>query len=517
MPGLPPIGFYSTYSEDPLVRENRFIGAAQDTSDPPSFESARALLPQPFWQGHESTIQSYWKVWELAFDNIRGATPGNGFPANVSDTAFNGCIFMWDSVFVLFFGRYGRRAHDFQRTLDTFYSKQHPDGFICREIRISNGGDLWHRFDPASTGPNILAWSEWEHFLETEDRARLERVFPPLLAFHRWMMNYRTWPNGLYWTSGYGCGMDNQPRFRETPGVMHEFSHGHLAWVDATFQQVLNAKLLLKMADVLGRRSDARFAEEELVRVEPLAHRALWDEHTGFYYDLLPDGTLSGVKTIASFWALLAGGMAPQRQNRLVAHLRNPAEFHRPHVVPSLSFDHPDYDPEGGYWIGSVWPSTNYMILRGLRNSGCHALAHEIGLNHVTNVTKVFEETGTLHENYAPETAAPGNHSLPNVVGWGGLGPVAVLFEHVMGLRPDVPAGRLVWDIRLTEAHGVERYPFGAAGELNLACKTRSNGREKPHVRVATNIPIEIELRWAFDCEILRLEPGEHSNYSGNP
>lgn len=40
------------------------------------------------------------------------------------DSAFNDCLFMWDSAFILMFARYGRRAHDFQRTLDNFYAKQ---------------------------------------------------------------------------------------------------------------------------------------------------------------------------------------------------------------------------------------------------------------------------------------------------------------------------------------------------------------------------------------------------------
>jgi hypothetical protein len=80
--------------------------------------------------------------------------------SNFIDTAFNNCLFMWDSAFILLFaryrthththtartarteyafvlmnavaspaGRYGSRAFDFQRTLDNFYAKQHPDGY----------------------------------------------------------------------------------------------------------------------------------------------------------------------------------------------------------------------------------------------------------------------------------------------------------------------------------------------------------------------------------------------------
>ena len=102
------------------------------------------------------------------------------------------------SSFVTGFGLYGRRAFNFQQTLDNFYRKQHPDGFICREISEADGQDCFQRFDPASTGPNVLAWGEWNHFVKTGDRRRLELVFAPLVAYHQWLRAYQTWPDGSY-------------------------------------------------------------------------------------------------------------------------------------------------------------------------------------------------------------------------------------------------------------------------------------------------------------------------------
>ena len=81
---------------------------------------------------------------------------------------------MWDAGFLVGFGGYGRHAFDFQRTLDNFYRKQHADGFICREISEADGQDCFPRFDPSSTGPNVLAWAEWMSFLKTGDRQRLD-------------------------------------------------------------------------------------------------------------------------------------------------------------------------------------------------------------------------------------------------------------------------------------------------------------------------------------------------------
>jgi hypothetical protein len=172
-----------------------------------------------------------------------------------------------------------------------------------------------------------------------------------------------------------------------------------------------------------------------------------------------------------------------------VAHLDDPRAFKRPHRVPSLSADHPGYDARGGYWKGAVWAPTTYMVLRGLTDVGRDALAHEIARNHLDNVVAVFEKTGTVHENYAPESAAPGAPSKPDFVGWTGLPPIAVLLEYVFGLRPDAAAGRLLWDVRLTDAHGVRRYPFGRDVSISPAppgarpATRRASRRPRPAAR----------------------------------
>jgi len=143
----------------------------------PLFPRVQAVLPEPVWPARPPVIDCYWRAWELAFGNLQQPTPANGFVANYCDTAFNGNLFLWDSAFVTFFGVYGRRAFDFQATLDNFYAKQHPDGFICRELCEDDGADTFHRFDPSSTGPNVLPWAEWNHYRHTGDSQRLERVF----------------------------------------------------------------------------------------------------------------------------------------------------------------------------------------------------------------------------------------------------------------------------------------------------------------------------------------------------
>jgi len=195
----------------------------------------------------------------------------------------------------------------------------------------------------------------------------------------------------------------------------------------------------------------------------------------------------------------------PARLAPFLAHLEDPRAFKRPHRIPSLAADHPDYVPSGGYWRGSVWAPTTYMVLRGLAEVGRDALAHEIGRNHLEEVVAVFQKTGTLYENYAPESAAPGTPAKPDFVGWTGLPPIAVLLEYVFGLRPDAPARRLRWDLRLTEAHGVRRYPLGPNVSIDLHCPARRASSDPPRIEAQASAPVELEIRWAGGSRLLKL------------
>ena len=500
---------YDTYVRNPLVARNTFLAMPPDAAALPTFEQARRLLPEPFWDGHAVALDCYAKAWTLAFANLRRPEPASGFVARFIDPAFNDCIFMWDSCFMTLFGRYGARAFPFVRTLDNFYAKQHPDGFICREIGRALGDDRFPRFDPSSTGPNVMAWAEWEHYRNFGDRERLARVFPVLRAYHQWLRAYRTWPDGSYWSTGWGCGMDNQPRLPShtagTPYADPEHYHGRMTWVDTTLQQILSARLLAEMGRALDAGADVADMREETVRLGRFVNDHLWSDADRFYCDRFDDGALNHVKSVGGYWALLAGVVPPARLGPFLAHLEDPRAFKRPHRVPSLSADNPGYDARGGYWRGAVWAPTTYMVLRGLTEVGRDALAHEIARNHLDNVVAVFARTGTVHENYAPETAALGTPSKPDFVGWTGLPPIAVLLEYVFGLRPDAPSRRLLWDVRLTEAHGVRRYPLGPDVSIDLACAARRAPGDPPRIEATASAPVDVEVRWPGGARVMKI------------
>ena len=462
-------------------------------------------LPELIAADHPVWVAMYNKAWQLAFKNLRQPEPTSGFIANFIDPAFNANTFMWDSCFMMLFGRYARQLFNFMGTLDNFYAKQHDDGFICREINSYSGTDLFQSLDPRSTGPNILAWVEWLDYQHSQDKERLTTIFPVLIAYHRWWQDWRTHPNGSYWTSGWGSGMDNQTRVPHS-----EYHHRSYAWVDANMQQALNCQILLDIAAEIGREEFNTELRAEYDHLKTFINTRLWDEATGFYYDAAPDGTLSLTKSIGAYWGLLSDVVPVERASRLIEHLADPKSFNRPHRIPSQASDASVYNPYGGYWLGGVWSPTNYMVLQGLTRHGYHDLAYEIAHNHVEHVARVYAETGTLWENYAPEYSQPGKPAGKDFVGWTGISAINIPVEYLIGVRPADDTKSLKWDIRLTERHGVLHYPLGASNQIDLIYEPGLHHEERPVIKVITRQPFNLEVIHGTDRQHFTLEAGEH-------
>jgi hypothetical protein len=471
----------------PLVAQNPFRQRPFSPAPIPSFTEARARLPIPVLPEHPGWVEMYWRAWELAWLNLRRPKAESRLIASYLDAAVNGVALLWDSAFMVQFGWYGRRAFPFINMLDNFYARQHDDGFICRSFDTLSGADCYYPFDPNGDGPNILAWAEWRYFRVTGDDGRLPHIFPALLAYHRWRRAHRTWPGGLYWTTGQASAMENQPRVPDSRTY-----HRHWTWLDANLQAILNCRIMEQIGILLEEKGAAQEFADERARLVRKVNEQMWQDETSFYHDVDPNGRFSPVKSIAAYWALLDKEAVPEdRLGPLVQQLRETWAFKVAHRVPSLSADSEAYNPgTGNGWRGGVWPAANYMVLRGLRLIGQDSLAHAIAVNHLQNVWETYQHSDTFWENYAPEQACPGEAARPDFVGCTGLSPIAMLFEDVIGLSVDWPLRRVIWDRRLeTDAtYGVQNYPLGQDGLLTLL-------GDKEKVTVDTDVSFTLTIR----------------------
>jgi hypothetical protein len=452
---------------EPLVSRNSFRERAYQATPIPSLANAANRLPLPVLPNRPDWVEMYWRAWEIAWSRLRRPRGSSTLVANWLHSGPDGQISAWHTAFVTLFAVYARRAVNVISALDNFYARQHSDGFICRDIATEQTADLFQPFDPNSTGPNILAWAEWRYFRVSGDDSRLEHVFWPLMALHRWYRLNRTWPNGLYWATGLSSGMPDQER---VPGGA--FHHRHWTWVDANMQALLDCAILGQMATLLKQEEWVQELSQERSALAGDVNSSLWNEQAAFYQDTDARGRFSHVKSIGAYWALLNKDLLPaERLDAFLRPLRDANLFRRPHRVPSLAANSEGYDSETGSGRrGAVWSPTNYMLLKGLRLQGQHALAHEIAVNHLEHLSTVYQHTDTFWENYSPEKAEPGEQAQPNYVGWTGLSPISILLEDVIGISVDWPLRRVVWDRRWQsdEPYGVRNYPLGLDGTVDL-------------------------------------------------
>jgi hypothetical protein len=446
----------------------------------PTFAETKNKLPSPIYDENPLYVQMYWKTWELGFRNFYEPKPGSGFVSQFIDAAFNENIFLWDTCFLTMFCNYGHPLVPGIGSLDNFYAKQYEDGEICREINRTTGRDFvewvnreqkslfsrWSHFsvtyvdrDVPKPPPHltldalnhpIFAWAELESVRVTGDRSRVKLVYEPLVHYYRAFQKYVRQNNGLYMTDW--ASMDNSPRnpYLDKGGTA----------VDTSSQIVLFANQLAEIADLLGKKSEAVAFRREAAELAWIINDKMWNPKRKFYFDLTVDGKQAPAKTVAAFWTLLAGVASHEQADDLAAELRNPRSFGRKHRVPSTPADQAGFDPAGGYWRGSVWPSTNTMVIRGLERYGKHDLAREIALEHLRMVGEVFGTTGTVWENYAPDAAKPGQPAKGDFVGWTGIVPIVYFLEYGIGLRADAPNNRLTWTLTSVKRCGCERFRF---------------------------------------------------------
>jgi len=468
-------------------------------------------LPRPILDGHPEWVELYHKTWELAASHVR-TKHGQQYMDAAWDPARN-YQWVWDTSFMTLYCRYAPDQYPGIQSLDNFYRLQRDDGYISMCYDLNTGREPW----PDRVNPPLFAWAEWEYYRSTGDDTRLHTVVPHIERLMHWIdAHRRTAPHRrlsrgkdqagnpadpshnfqLYYFSDCGSsGMDDSPR---APRV--HAAGQHYDWIDLSSQMALSFQLLGRMHTVLGdARASARW-QARAGELGALINEELWCERTRFYHDRMLPKNFVAHKTAAAFWPLLADICSTARRDALVDHLLDGREFNRPTPVPTLSADDLNYTPEGIYWTGGVWAPTNYMITRGLMNSGRHDIAHAIAMKYIGALARTYAQyqPHTLWECYSPEADRPGLAAYtldtvkPDFVGWTGLGPIAMLIENVIGLDVDAPHAEITWDLRLTEAHGVENLALGKLGTASLLCKARS----------AADDPAELEVTAESDLSI---------------
>ncbi len=492
-------GVYSGHSR-PLSKETQLLRS----------------VPRPIIPSRPTLIDMYDKSWSLALENSKHAQEGSGFVDWYLDEAFDNRLFQWDVCFMMTFAKYSQGALPNIVTMDNFYRKQHSDGAIAGVIHEDDGTDSPPGKDsPYFTRNNLFSWAEWEYYQATGDSSRFERVIPVLADYARWIRQHRRHDNGHFWWSGFGSGMDNSPRSTATR------DYPPYGWVDYDANEAMAARYLVKMAEVTGNQAIIDEFSQFRDTMETLVNRDMWSEEDQFYWDIDRDGSFMEIEhgptgkvrkvmTVASFWPMWADITGEEQVDGIINHLNNIREFDRPHRVPTLAADDPAYSEEGSYWRGSVWAPTNHMIVEGLMTQDRVGLAREIVVNHLNMMGKVFENTGTVWENYAPESASPGNQAKSDFVGWSAVGPIAQLIENYIGIIPDVPDNTVRWNLLTNREVGLRNLKMGDYTINEIRARARDSQDQPPELVIDTDRSFKLKLYDGRVDTTIQVEAGRN-------
>jgi hypothetical protein len=389
----------------------------------PSLKSSNDIISK----GFESVYKVLQKNLVSIGQDFRYAIPAPRF--------FGGC-YLWDSVFISQIWKFSSPKIG-EEILLPLFKYQAENGRISHIISIFGPDEL--------TQPPVLAWA----INNLQEISNLEYFYNGLKKYNRFLyQNYRH-PSGLfYWHHAYESGIDNSPRFSDVQ-EQEVIDTKRLAAVDLNSFIALQNKSLAQIALRLNKGIESKQFEDKYKEIKDLINLKLWDQNSGYYYDLdFEKNEFVKIRTIASFFPLFAEIPNPERMKILLNHLKDENEFNTVIPLPSVARNDPNFMKD--MWRGPVWINTAYMIIKGLEIYGYHKEATDFAYKIIMGVFKLLEKTGYFYEFYDPDKPSLENLSrkkgnlwkkitlgskpVRNFVGWTGL-VNNLLIENIIGIK----------------------------------------------------------------------------------
>ncbi|WP_455684173.1 alpha-glucosidase [Thomasclavelia sp.] len=225
--------------------------------------------------------------------------------------------------------------------------------------------------------------------------------------------------------AAWESGMDNATRFdREGNGpddkgieiyTVRNDKHDPIGYVINQESVDLNAYLyaekgfLKSMAEELGYKADAEKYTKEAKHLQEYINENMYDEETGFYYDVQTneDGSVKKLlvnrgKGTEGWIPLWAKAATKEQAANVVENMIDENKFNTFVPFPTASKDNDKYNPEK-YWRGPVWLDQALYAVEALQNYGYDDEAKEVTIKLFDHAKGLLGD-GPIHENYNPET-----------------------------------------------------------------------------------------------------------------
>lgn len=327
---------------------------------------------------------------------------------------------LWDSCFHAIILTHFN-IPDAKKEILALLSKQFENGMVPHIIywRKKDAIDIkWGKRGVSSlTQPPMIAYAIWRIFQKDHDKSFLEKVYPNLYHFYRYLLTERD-PHGRHLVGIINpdeSGEDNSSRF-DIPLNLHPkqtlaesfkrrlqlvgnnirckfdapFCMRKYFWVkDVPFNSIMveNLGLLSKIAQFLGYSEDAKFFSLEKINITKAMRKYMLED--GIFWSTFGEGYKKiHVKTWAIFAPLFAKIPTKKEADTLIErYLLNPKEFWTNFPVPTVSVSDPSFNCKG-FWRGSTWIATNWFIYKGLKNYGFNDIAVKIRESAINLIQK---------------------------------------------------------------------------------------------------------------------------------
>lgn len=361
----------------------------------------------------------------------------------------------FESIFSSFFLVYSNRNFDPCHNIDYFYAHQEENGAIRWKYDVKTNQTVLDKTNPEGVGLPLFAFAEYNLYHKSANKRRIKDVMPYLQKYMDWLDATFKKENGLYAVPVAASSMSNSPREK----VYYP--------VDFNACMAINASYMSALGDILNDK-DLSFQYKKLYfSIKTRINSLMWDNDTGFYYDLDKDQNRLSVKTIAAYWTMLAEIPNADKADRLVEHLNNPDTFGTEHPFPTLSADDPNFSESGNGYCGSVMPAFNFMVIKGLEKYGQYELARECAIRHLYFVLETLmpnddKTQGDLFEAYLPNKEGKATmkkdpaFARPRYLLTTALSTIALMIENVIGLSISLPRKTVDWIIPNLEIMGIE-------------------------------------------------------------
>ena len=323
-----------------------------------------------------------------------------------------------------------------------------PDGYIAHMLLWDTSSNPeWFtpeaciRLDhPHFTGtiqPPVVARALERIYDATHDAAYVRELFPPIVAFMRWLDRVRDVDrDGLVTIiQPDESGLDASPKYDREMRVssqppsdtlpdwrrgMHRLfdvyknkTHEEQAKLDVfSFEDVMMNTIyadawraLARLARAVGLEGAEEYEQRYRKTLDALMAKC-WDDRRGVFWDL--SGAREDqvrVLTFTSLFPLVLPDLDQAVAARLVNdHLLNEQEFWLAYPIPSVAANEPSFDPgwiTNTTWRGPTWLNVNWYLYWGLRQHGFRDVARELARRTVDMQAK-----GGIREFYDPRTAA---------------------------------------------------------------------------------------------------------------